>query len=142
MFNKLKASGFPLNMKVSFKHPIFGDDGIFIFIDSDMPHLIKKFVNALERSGQAEHKTDLQCNGQKLSLAMLHHLWIQSGSGSGSSIRTVQKFTKDHFKKNSYSRMRVHLAMQITSTTCANMIDDYSPDCGGKDNYKPLKESI
>ena len=56
---KLKLAKFPMKMKIAFKHPILGCDGIYIFIDSDMPHLGKKYVNALERSGQTEHKTNL-----------------------------------------------------------------------------------
>ena len=69
--DELKKTGFPMNMKVAFNHPTLSNDGIVIFIDSDMPHLIKKFVNALERSGLSEHDTDLYFHEHKLSLNMI-----------------------------------------------------------------------
>ena len=34
--------GFPMNMKVAFLHPSLSKDGVIIFIDSDMYHLILK----------------------------------------------------------------------------------------------------
>ena len=40
--DKLKKKGFPINMKVAFNHPTLSNDGIVIFIGSDIPHLIKK----------------------------------------------------------------------------------------------------
>ena len=43
--DELKRAGFPMNMKVAFNHPILSNDGIVIFIDSDMPHLIKKLFD-------------------------------------------------------------------------------------------------
>ena len=33
--------GFPMNMKVAFPHLSLSKDGVIIFIDNDMPHLIK-----------------------------------------------------------------------------------------------------
>ena len=57
--DKLKKTGFPINMNVAFNRPTLSNDGIVIFIDSDMPHLIKNFVNALERSGVSENDIDL-----------------------------------------------------------------------------------
>ena len=39
--DKLKKKGFPINMKVAFNHPTLSNDGIVIFIGSDIPHLIK-----------------------------------------------------------------------------------------------------
>ena len=70
--DKLKKTGFPINMNVAFNRPTLSNDGIVIFIDSDMPRLIKKFVNALERTGLSEHDTELHFHGHKLSLNMLH----------------------------------------------------------------------
>ena len=131
-----------MNMKVAFNHPTLSNDGIVIFIDSDMPHLIKKFVNVLERSGLSEHDTDLHFHGHKLSLNMLHQLWCESGSNLSNSVRNVNKLTKDHFFKNNYSRMRVHLATQICSKNVVNMIDDYAEECGGKEKYEPLREVL
>ena len=140
--DELMKVGFPMNMKVAFPHPSLSKDGVIIFIDSDMPHLIKKFVNALERSSSSDSDTDLHFRGHKLSLKMLHQLWCASGSNINDSIRNVNKLTKDHFFKNNYSRMRVHLAVQICSKNVVNMIDDYAQICGGKVKYGPMREVI
>ena len=42
----------PMDMKIVFPHQIRSD--ILIFIRGDMPHLIKRFVNSLERSGEKD----------------------------------------------------------------------------------------
>ena len=73
---------------------------------------------------------------------MLHQLWCESGSNLSNSVRNVNKLTKDHFFKNNYSRMRVHLATQICSKNVVNMIDDYAEECGGKEKYEPLREVL
>ena len=39
--DKLKKKGFTINIKVAFNHPTLSNDGIVIFIGSDIPHLIK-----------------------------------------------------------------------------------------------------
>ena len=96
--DELIKTGSPMNMKVDFNHPTLSNDGIVIFIDSDMLHLIKKFVNTLERSGLSTHDTDLHFHEHKLSLNMIHQLWCESGSNLSNSVRNVNKLTKDFFK--------------------------------------------
>ena len=70
-------------------------------------------MNALEISGSSNTDTDLSFRGHKLSLKILHQLWCASEISINDSIRNVNKLTKDHSFKNNYSRMRVHLAVQI-----------------------------
>ena len=85
-------------------------------------------MNALEKSGSSNSDTNLHFRGHKLPLKMLHQLWCASGSNINDSIRNVYK-TKYYFFKNNYSRMRVHLAVQICSENVVNMIDDYAEIC-------------
>ena len=40
--------------------------------------------------------------------------------------------TNDHFGKNSYSRIRVHLAVQVVSNSMVRLINDYSHKCDGE----------
>ena len=80
-----------MNMKFAFPNPSLSKYGVIIFIDSDMPLLIKKLVNALERSGSSDSNSYLYCRGHKLSLKMLY----QSCCASGSNIN----LTKDRFSK-------------------------------------------
>ena len=98
-------------------------------------------MNALERSSSSDSDTHLHFCGHKLSLKMLHQLWC-AGSNINDSIRNVNKLTKEHIFKKHYSRMRVHLAVQICSENVVNMIDDYSEICGGKEKHRPMREVI
>ena len=58
---------------VGFQHPI--QDNVIIFISGEMPHLIKKIVNALERSGSVK-SIDLYFRGQHVSVKMLQQVWL------------------------------------------------------------------
>ena len=62
-------SKLPLDFKVAFDHPTI--PGILIFAAGDMPHLIKKIVNAMERSGKSTKKTSLPYKCQKITLQMI-----------------------------------------------------------------------
>ena len=42
--------------------------------------------------------------------------------------------TYDHFERNSYSRMRVHLAVQVVSNSMVRLINDHSDKCGKTNN--------
>ena len=88
-----------MNVEVALNHPSLYNDGIVIFIESDMPRLINKIINSLERFSLSEHDTDLHSHGHKLSLNMLHLLWFESGNNSGEFVRNVNMLTKDHFSK-------------------------------------------
>ena len=60
---------FPVDFKIAFEHPTI--EGLYIFIAGDMPHLVKKIVNAFERSGISRKKTKLSFKGQRISLKMI-----------------------------------------------------------------------
>ena len=128
----------PMDMKIAFPHPIRSD--ILIFIGGDMPHLVKKFVNTLERSGEKD-STNLFFENNYMSLKTLENVWKKSaGSGMG-SIRT-NNLTHEHFHKNAYSRMRVHLAVQVVSQSMIRLIDKHASECGGIEKYQSLKKII
>ena len=134
-----RKKSFPVSFKIAFRHPLRPD--IIILIGGDMPHLLKKIVNALERSG-VKKSTDLHFRGQKLSLKMLQDVWLDGNDMvSIGSLRT-NKLTADHFPpKNSYSRMRVHLAVQVVSNTMVSMIGTYCKDNEErKQFYEPIKK--
>jgi hypothetical protein len=89
------------DMKVAFHHPTRPSS--IIFIGGDMPHLIKKCVNALERTGKSDSKTDLLFKGKKLIIAMLHELWKICGDAGGPGSLRNYPLTADHLEKNSYN---------------------------------------
>lgn len=62
---------------------------------------------------------------KETSLGIVKDLWEASSDGKGSStIGIYKKFTRDHFGKNSFNRMRVYLAVQILSLTTIQMTED------------------
>ena len=68
-------------MKIDFPHSIRSD--ILVFIGGDIPHLVKKFVNALERSGE-KYYTKFFFENNIMSLKILENVWKKSdGSRMG-----------------------------------------------------------
>ena len=114
--------------KIAFKHPVDPDEIVFIW--QDMPHVMKRVVNLLERSNpNNKHRTsltkfdELGC-AEKLCLDMIRDVWVDFGGGSISRLR-FNKLTKEHFAKNPFNRMRVPLALQVISNSVANMLGEY-----------------
>ena len=111
----------PLDLTIGFRHPIHPD--VIVFICADMPHLIKKIVNAFDRSSKPRNKTSLCFRGKPISLGIIQKMWEVSSDGNGSSaINIFRKFTRDHFEKNAFNQIRVYLAAQITSLTTIDLL--------------------
>eukprot|EP00978_Attheya_sp_CCMP212_P047092 scaffold421221_cov91-Attheya_sp.AAC.2 len=132
----------PMKQKVAFYHPALVDEKILVFIGGEMPHLIKKVVNALEKSDSMKSKRNLKFRGKSLSLNKLQKLFIASGGDDYFGSLRQHYFGVDHFDKDAHSRMRVHLAVQITSQHMIQLIDEYSEKCGGVSEYAPSREII
>jgi len=135
------------NLPVAFPHP--EDSNRLVFIGGEMPHWIKKFVNRLEQSSSSKSSVSLKFRGQQMSLDMIKDAWLWDDEGFGSLRKT--KLTEDHFYKNAYSRMRVHLAAQVLSQSVVSLIERYGAnddaEIAQEDNsiremYGPLKELI
>ena len=62
--------------------------------------------------------------------------------GFGAIRKTV--LAEDHFYKNAYSRMRVHLAVQVLSSSVGSLIARYAADQGDetKKRYTPLRSIV
>lgn len=75
---------------------------------------------------------------------MLEEIWSKLGDGDISSRCDVRRYKvgKEHFKLNSYNKMRVFLAVQIPSQTTIKMVNDYCelPDGGKKEDYAGMLE--
>mmetsp|Transcript_22314 Transcript_22314/g.46238 ORF Transcript_22314/g.46238 Transcript_22314/m.46238 type:complete len:684 (-) Transcript_22314:1284-3335(-) len=130
------------DLPLAFHHPVHTD--ILIFVGGDMPHAIKKFVNALEVSGWPSHSRNLRFRGQKLSLQMIERCWVKSGDASIDKV-TLRKYKKshDHFNRDSYSRLCVWLAVNIPSQDSIKCIkDNCDKDLGGMKVYGPLVEVL
>lgn len=93
-----------------------------MFIGGDVPHWVKKFVNRLESSSNQKSKIALNddgfCATKKINL------------------------TEDHFYKNAYSRMRVHLAVQVVSQSVVCLIDKYEEEKEFVSKYASLRDIV
>jgi hypothetical protein len=104
---------------------------------------VKKFVNALERSGLEHHATDLKYRDQKISLQMLERIWHLSGDDMIEGGLRTSPLGVDHFEKNSNNRMRAFLAFQVVSSTMIKLIDQYCDQIeDGEEQYKGFRELI
>ena len=99
-----------------------------------MPHWVKKFRNATDSK-----KRELIFRGKVFSLKILEEIWSKLGDGDISSRCDVRRYKvgKEHFKLNSYNKMRVFLAVQIPSQTTIKMAND---DGGKKEDYAGMLE--
>ena len=61
---------------------------------------------------------------------MLRDVWEYDSGKMGNS--RTNMLTNDHFVQKSYSRMRVHLAVQVVSNSMVGLINDYADICGEK----------
>ena len=115
-----------------------------------MPHLVKKIMNRLESSFGSKSKVTLKFRGEPMSLKMIKKAWLRDDEGFGTTRKTV--LTEDHLyiKKNAYSRMQVHLAVQVLSRSVGDLIDRYTAGseesdemvCNLVKKYNPLKDII
>jgi len=79
-----------------------------------MPYLMNKICNAFEGSNhkaRSDTKHKLKFKDKELSLKMMEDIWNCDKWRIG-DLRTFC-LTFDHFAKNAYSRMRIHLAVQF-----------------------------
>ena len=86
-----------------------------IYFFSDAPHLVKTARNCLFNSGFGKH-TRLMWNGKELiwnHIAQLYH------SDMEQALHQLPKLTPDHISLNSFSKMKVNLAVQVLSNTVA-----------------------
>ena len=98
-----------------------------------MPHIIKKFVNAMERSGDEKNNTNLIFNKEKISLNRLYKIWLESEMCG--DLRN-SKLTPEHFAgKNPHNRMRSFLVFQVCSNSMIELIKSYANRVDGTTKY-------
>jgi hypothetical protein len=106
--------------KIAFAHP--SRRGEVVFVNQDMPHILKRTVNCIER-----HTLQKRGPGgefEPLSLKMIHEAWKCLGGGSSVFVRTedMAALTIAHFLKECFNRMRVGLAAQVASRRAASVM--------------------
>ena len=120
MFDNL-CSSLPGNVPVAFPHPVF--DKQIVFIGGEMPHWVKKFINAMENSSSSKSSRNMCFKGGFINLNMVEKVWREMLGGY--NCLRLSKLTDEHFMKNTHSRMRVHLAVQVLSNSVYLMLTKY-----------------
>ena len=76
----------------------------------------------------------------KLNLDMLRNLWkCDAGKICHLGIKNP---IDDHLLKKNYSKMYVHLAVQVLSNSMVRLRKDYADKCGGKESYTSLSTMV
>jgi hypothetical protein len=114
-----------VGMNVVFINPSTGKP---IFVFEDMPHVVKRLVNAMERSSKKKEKRNLRFekNRYPIDLRMIEGVW--QALGGGKLHLSECKLGWQHFLKDAYSRMNVSLAVQVLSDTVVLMITKVQAD--------------
>jgi hypothetical protein len=125
---KFPAIEFEAEKLLAMEHPVTREP---VFVLEDMPHVVKRIVNALEMSSNPRSKRKLRWSGNPLNLWMIQNCWEAT---DGRSLRMQDtKLTMRHFVKDAFSRMKVYLATQVVSDSVVQMIKralaDDEADC-------------
>ena len=97
--NKYNDNDLPWDMMIAYPHPTLDDK--IISAAADMPHAVKKQVNAIELSSKKKPKRDLHLNGLPVQLRMGHDAYKEStDSTSEGAITIYRSLGIDVFEKN------------------------------------------
>ena len=107
----------------------FADDGRDFFFFSDPPHLLKTIRNCWKERRLWVHTVlllcwmyipylmyipaFLQCNGKEMLWSHLTDLYKRD-TAAGQGVRMIPKIKFEHISLNSFSKMRVDLAAQVS----------------------------
>ena len=134
---RLNLADADLDLKIAWLHPITQEP---IFFISDMGHVVKRIVNALESSSDPNSKRKMRYVVDEpevmayprtvcMNLSMLSDAFTaaeredqSSAVGGPFALRTNRKLGKGHFCKNAHSRMSVPLAVQVLSDSMRELI--------------------
>ena len=95
----------------------------YVYFIADPPHLMKTAWNCLHQSGSSSGTRYMWNSG-------LYILWSQSRfyyEDLEMGLHYLPKITQEHIRLNSYSVMNVRLAVQILSSSVANVLRQYGP---------------
>lgn len=135
--------GLPLDFPIAFRHPSPHHDSL-IFIGGEMPHWVKKFRNAMENKSR-----NLTYKGKSVNLEKCYVAWKSVGGcsleglASGTQLNK-SRLTMQHFVLNPYNKMRVPLAVQITSQSMIETCKEFCtpPNKGVIEEYEPMIELL
>eukprot|EP00794_Sanderia_malayensis_P012456 gene12456-13744_t len=96
----------------------------YMFFFSDAPHLMKTARNNLSNSGSGKSSRLLWNSGQHIIWNHMKHIYEED---LDCGLKLLPKLTSDHVNITPYSAMRVHLAVQVLSSSVAAVLREYGP---------------
>ena len=97
-----------------------------IFFIEDMPYVIKRIVNAIDRSSNDRKSRNLKYGGKCINLRMIEQLWLDVGGATNKL--NDHNLTGAHFDKDNWAKMRVYLAVQVLSASVVRMMNNACDD--------------
>ena len=94
--------------------------GDLIFFLKDIPHVLKRLVNALSNSSNDNESRNLHHGSLCMNILMIQQIWEVTGGLT--AVLHPTKLTGGHFDKDNFSKMRVYLFAQVVSSSVARMI--------------------
>jgi hypothetical protein len=121
---RYKRDELPWDMMVAYPHPTKED--VTVVAAADMPHAVKKQVNAVENSGKPNSQRDLHLDGLPIQLRMGRDVWMLTPDyNHEGGIRLYRKLNADVFDKTAKTRMRFGLASRALGGTMKKCIIAY-----------------
>lgn len=96
----------------------------FVYFFSDAPHLIKTTRNCVHNSGSGRCSQYLWNDGSYILWQHITEMFFQDAENG---LKLLPKLMYDHVTLNSYSVMRVNLAVQILSASVAAILTNFGP---------------
>ncbi len=96
----------------------------YIFFFSDAPYLMKTACNNLSNSGSGKSSRLLWNSGRQIIWNHIKHIYEED---LDFGLKLLPKLTSDHVNITPYSAMRVHLAVQVLSSSVAEVLREYGP---------------
>ena len=116
---KSKFKNITFEYKCVRKHPISHDP---IFLITNIPHLVKNIVIALEMSSLKKSKRNMKFDRCQLNSKMIQDIWRKTNEECHHRLMET-KLSEQHFNKDGFSRMNVSLAIQLLSSSVASMME-------------------
>eukprot|EP00968_Pinguiococcus_pyrenoidosus_P013997 scaffold1277_cov253-Pinguiococcus_pyrenoidosus.AAC.2 len=126
-----ERKGFDLDTTlVASPHPVLGNE-CWVFHLDDPPHWLKKIANGLSGGGSSRRRAlrfPVRQEGggtvwHRMDIGVLHSHWrrYESDMRPG-DFQRARKLSEDHFRRNSYTKMRVPMAAQLLSDSMARIL--------------------
>ncbi len=124
-----------LSYEVATKDPRNED---LIYFMEDMPHMVKRKVNALSNSSKYSKSRNLYYSEHPMNINMIKRIWELTG-GEETGVH-ITKCRGIHWNKDNFNKQRVYLSVQVVSDSVVRMIKMAFDDGTIKEQISCTKE--